>query len=93
MFVCVFVCTGLELLVYATVLFYVYREYIHWKHEGWQRYYSQISWVQLDAINYILFIVGMCRELLPANLCVRNFDAFYFFRLVFCLSLTKALLE
>jgi hypothetical protein len=77
--------------VYATVLFYVYREYIHWKHEGWQRYNSQISWVQLDVINYILFIVGMCRELFSAIFFVRIFDAFYFFRLVFCL--TKALSE
>jgi len=25
-------------------------------------------------------------NLLPANLCVRNFDAFYLFRLVFCLT-------
>jgi len=59
--------------VYATVLFYVYREYIHWKHEGWQRYFSQISWVQLDVINYLLFLVGICRESSPSQFVCAQF--------------------
>jgi hypothetical protein len=51
---------GLECLVYATVLWYVIQEYRHYKHEGWGRYFTELNWVQLDVINYVLFLLGIC---------------------------------
>ena len=48
---------GLEFWVYAMVVGYIIDEYRHFEHERWKRYMT-ISWVQLDVINYILFLAG-----------------------------------
>ena len=49
---------GLEFWVYFMVVVYVVQEYWHYQHEGWSRYSSKLGWVQLDVVNYALFLAG-----------------------------------
>jgi hypothetical protein len=66
---------GLEIFVYFTVVVYVMQEYRCYQHEGWRRYFSKLDWVQLDVVNYAMFLAGAYYKAIYLRTLLNQLDA------------------